>query len=328
MTNEVWVFSGHGSQWSGMGRRLLEEAAFAEVVDVLEPVFAREIGFSPRAVLTGGDLGGVDRVQSLIFAMQVGLAALLRDRGAAPAAVIGHSVGEVAAVVTGGALSLEEGARLVCRRSTLLRRAAGKGAMVMVALPFAEVEARLRGRADAVAAIAAAPAATVVAGRPRTVDALIALWRAEGVGTFRVRSDVAFHSPHMDPLLDDLVKAGADLRPRNYAVPVYSTVLPDPRTPPAADGAYWAANLRNPVRLVAAVTAAVEDGLRSFLEVSPHPVVTHSISRTLAELGVTDGFVSGTLRRHKPEAETLDAVLNRLADRAPRPAEQRLSSNA
>ncbi|MFF4412794.1 acyltransferase domain-containing protein [Streptosporangium sp. NPDC001559] len=316
MNSEVWVFSGHGSQWPGMGRELLEEPAFAKVIDALEPIFLREVGFSPRRVLTEGSLDRVDRVQTMIFAMQVGLVELLREQGAEPAAVIGHSVGEIAAAVTAGALSIEDGARLICRRSLLLRRVAGQGAMVMVTLPFDEVERRLTGHADAAAVIASAPAATVVAGSPQVIGQLTRSWKEEGIGTFHLASDVAFHSSHMDPLLNDLLAATADLAPRAYEVPVYSTALPDPRTTPAADGAYWAANLRNPVRLVAAVSAAVADGHRRFLEISPHPVVAHSIARTLTELGVEDGVVIGTLRRNKPQMQALDSALKTLAARA------------
>jgi 6-methylsalicylic acid synthase len=307
--NTVWLFSGHGSQWPGMGAALLDEPAFAKTIDTLEPIFLEEIGFSPRETLAERDLEGVDRIQTMIFAMQVGLAELLRSRGAEPAAVIGHSVGEIAAAVTAGALSLPDGARLICRRSRLLRRAAGRGAMLMAMLSFAETERRLDGRGDAVAAIAAAPSATVVAGTPEATAELARAWRADGVGILQVASDVAFHSPQMDPLAADLATAAADLRPGGYAVPVYSTVLADPRATPAADGAYWAANLRKPVRLVTAITAAVEDGHRSFLEISPHPVVTHSVVKTLAELGVTDGFVRGTLIRNRPQLPALETAL-------------------
>jgi 6-methylsalicylic acid synthase len=302
-----------------MGVPLLAESPFEAAIDAMEPIFEAELGFSPRLTLTSGDIEGVDRIQTMIFAMQVGLAALLRARGAAPAAVIGHSVGEIAAAVVAGALSLHDGAVLICRRSRLLRRVAGNGAMVMVMLPFEDVERQLGGRTDAVAAIASAPAATVAAGTPESIAELAESWRAAGVGIRQVASDVAFHSPHMDPLLDDLKAAAAGLRPRPYTVPVYSTVLPDPRTTPTADGTYWAANLRNPVRLAAAVTAAAEDGHRAFLEISPHPVVAHSVSQTLTGLGIDDAFVSGTLRRKRPQLETLEAALAALSGHAADP---------
>ncbi len=310
----VWVFSGHGSQWTGMGQELLAERPFARVFDDLERVFAEEIGFSPRQAVLDGDFKTVDRIQAMIFAMQMGLVAMLRSGGACPGAVIGHSVGEIGAAVTAGALSLADGARLICRRSALLRRVAGQGAMAMVMLPFAEVAARLVGHGDLNASIASSPAATVVSGTPQAVDELITGWRDDGIGVLRVASDVAFHSPQMEPLLAGLRAAAADLKPQDYAVPVYSTALPQPRAVPSADGAYWAANLRNPVRLVAAVTAAAQDGYRQFLEISPHPVVAHSITKTLEALMISDGHVTVTLRRGRPQIPAVRGALAGVTD--------------
>jgi 6-methylsalicylic acid synthase len=306
----VWVFSGHGSQWSGMGRELLvKEPAFAEVIDAIDPIFRQEIGFSPRRVLEEGDLGGVDQIQPLIFTMQVGLAAVWRRNGVRPDAVIGHSVGEIAAAVTAGVFTLEEGARLVCRRSLLLRRAAGNGAMIMVNLPFDEAKRRLGTLDSAVAAISASPTSTVIAGDIPAVAVLAELWRTEDLMVRRVDSDVAFHSHHMDPLLADLAAAAGDLNPVAPTVRLYSTALEDPRSTAPRDGRYWATNLRQPVRFAAAITAAVEDGYRAFVEVSAHPVVAHSITETLADLGAEDCFVAHSLRRGKPEVETLTANL-------------------
>jgi len=301
----VFVFSGHGSQWAGMGRELLAEPAFAAVLDELEPVFTAEIGFSPRDVLASGELTGVDRIQPMIFAMQVGLAELLRGYGVTPHAVIGHSVGEIAAAATVGALSRADAARLVCRRSALLRRVAGRGAMALVQLPFADTAQRLSDRSDVVAAIASSPGATVISGDPAAVTEVLGTWLAEGIPARRVASDVAFHGPHMDPLLADLTDAAAGLVPTVPAVRMYPTALDDPRATPRYDGTYWAANLRNPVRLAQAVQAAAADGYRAFLEISPHPVVTHSVLETLASHGWEDVFVGASLRRDRPELATL-----------------------
>ncbi|MFC5146729.1 type I polyketide synthase [Streptomyces aureoversilis] len=302
----VWVFSGHGSHWSGMARELLaNNAVFAEVIDRLEPVFRTELGFSPRQAVVSGDFEAVDRAQSMIFAVQVALAEVWRSYGHRPAAVIGHSVGEIAAAVVAGALSLEDGARLSGRRSSLLRRVAGKGAMAMAGLPFEEVAARLEGNAAVCAAIASSPASAVVSGDAEAVAALVRDWGADGVPVRSVNSDVAFHSAHMDPLTEGLREALAELRPRTPQVPLYSTALDDPRAQVRHDARYWVANLRNPVRLAQAVAAAVEDGHRRFLEVSPHPVVSHSIGETLAHLDVTGGHVAHTLRRNQPELRTL-----------------------
>ncbi|MFE9881063.1 acyltransferase domain-containing protein [Streptomyces sp. NPDC005784] len=302
----VWVFSGHGAQWIGMGRELLErEPVFSAVLDEIEPVFLEEIGFSPRQVLLDGDLVDVDRIQPMIFAMQVALSAVWRSRRLRPSAVIGHSVGELAAAVEAGILSLLDGSRLICRRSVLLRRVAGRGAMVMVGLPFDEVAARLAGRADVSAAIAASPGSTVAAGGVEAVAAVAAEWEAQGLTVRRVASDVAFHSAHMDPLLDELRRAAHDLALNEPVIPVYSTALADPRGTAPRDGDYWAANLRNPVRFGSAVQAAAEDGHRAFLEISAHPVVAHSIVETLSESGVEDVVVAHSLRRNKPELEIL-----------------------
>jgi 6-methylsalicylic acid synthase len=310
----VWVFSGHGSQWAGMGRELeATEPEFARVLDELEPVFVEEIGFAPRQALLEDNLRGVDRIQPLIFAMQTGLAAVWQSHGVRPAAVIGHSVGEIAAAVTAGVFGLADGARLICRRSALLRRAAGKGAMVLVRLPMRLVQERLGDRTDVVAAIEASPVLTVVAGDPPGVRRLTGQWRAEGVPVLTVGSDVAFHSPQMDPLLDGLAAAVRDLVPARPAVPIYTTALSDPRADVVRDSSYWVANLRNPVRLATAVAAAAEDGHRVFLEVSPHPVVASSIMETLSGAGVEDAFVTGTLRRNQPEHATLLASLKALS---------------
>ncbi|CAL9327164.1 type I polyketide synthase [Streptomyces sp. SudanB182_2057] len=306
----VWVFSGHGSQWIGMGRELLEsEPAFDAALEQLDPVFVEETGRSARDLIRSDDQSDVEHVQMMIFVMQVGLAAVWRSYGVTPDAVIGHSVGEIAAAVACGALSPEDGARLSCRRSRLLRKVAGAGAMAMTDLPFATVCERLADRTDAVAAIAASPVSTVISGSPDAVEALIAQWSEDGVQLRRVSSDVAFHSPQMDALVDELAAAAADLSPRQPAVPMYRTALPDPRSAAALDGSYWASNLRNPVLLADATVAAVEDGYRAFLEVSPHPVVAHSIRETLAEQDLDNGFVGHTLRRNSPERTSLLTAL-------------------
>ncbi len=306
--NPVWVFSGHGAQWAGMGRELLaDEPVFAAAIDRLGPVYAKELGVTPREVLGAGTLGSVDIVQSMLFAVQIGLAEVWRHHGVRPGAVIGHSVGEIAAAVTAGVLTEEDGARLVCRRSALLRGAAGKGAMIMVDRPFDEVRTRIGTDTTLCAAIAAAPSSTVVAGDVPAVERAAETWAGQGWTVRRIDSDVAFHSPHMDGPAAELAAAVAGLDAREPRVPLYLTATDDPRARRRQDASYWADNLRNPVRFHQAVQAAVEDGHRLFLEISAHPVVSHSVTEAVAAL--PGALVTPSLRRDKPEKATLLASL-------------------
>ncbi|RWA15125.1 hypothetical protein MBRU_10925 [Mycolicibacterium brumae DSM 44177] len=301
----VWVFSGHGSQWPQMGAELLAgEPAFARVIDEIEPIYQSELGFSPRAALAAGDLGDTDRIQALTFAVQVGLAAVLRERGLSPAAVIGHSVGEVAACVTAGVFDLAQGAAVACYRARGFRRVQGAGAMAMVSAGFDEVRARLADRTDVVAAISSSPTATVISGERAAVADISEQWSGDGLAVRRVNTNVAFHSPAMSELTGELSRLVATLPPgRPAATPLYTTALADPRSTAQRGPQYWATNLAGRVRFAEAVTAAAEDGHRLFLEVSAHPVVAHSVSETLLHLGIEDYAVTGTLRRDGSSAD-------------------------
>ncbi|MCP2336079.1 type I polyketide synthase [Actinomadura rupiterrae] len=309
-TGPVWVFSGHGAQWSGMGRELLrDEPVFAAALDDLAEVFREEMGWTPREALEEGGPWTAAHVQALTFAMQIGLAEVWRARGVAPAAVIGHSVGEIAAAVVAGTLDRHEAARFACRRATALRRIEGRGGMALVGLTADEVRERLGDRTDVVAAIDAAPASTVISGDHDPVAELAETWKAEGIPVWKVDSDIAFHSPHVLDVLDEVAHAAGQMLPRPAEIPLYSTTLADPRGPDERDAGYWADNLRRPVRFTQAVAAAVEDGHTLFLEISSHPVVAHSITETLDDLGVEDGASVPSLRRDKPERETLARAL-------------------
>jgi 6-methylsalicylic acid synthase len=304
-TDPVWVFSGHGAQWSGMGRELLaDEPVFAAAIDALEPVYQEELGYSPRRAIEEGDWDCVVRVQAMTFAVQVALADLWRARGLRPGAIIGHSVGEISAAVAAGALERTEAARFACRRARVVGRAAGQGGMTMVALPFEQASKRLAGRDDLVAAIAASPGWSVLSGTVPALRDIEERWAAEGITFRQVGTDVPFHSPFMDPLLHDVREAARSLTCTAPTVPLYSSVTEDPRSALPRDGGYWAAMLRDPVRFTHAIEAAAADGHRLFVEISSHPIVSHSISDILEHLGV-NGAVAHSLRRGKPELETL-----------------------
>lgn len=288
----VWVFSGHGSQWAGMCRGLLDrDPEFTRVVDALEPLVAEESGFSLRETLSRPEVvTGFDRVQPVVFAVQLGLAAMWRSHGVEPAAVIGHSMGEVAAAVASGALSVEDGVRVICRRSRLILRTAGRGLMASVALGRAEVERLLAEQEvrGVTVAVVASPENTVVGGDADRIRSLAEEWDARGVGIRVVEVDVASHTAHMDPLLPDLADALAEVSGRPPATAFYSTVTDDPRAPSGFGAAYWSDNLRRVVRFADAVRAAAEDGHRLFVELGPHPVLAHPVQATLSAHGHGD----------------------------------------
>ncbi|MFJ7048039.1 3-oxoacyl-ACP reductase FabG [Streptomyces sp. NPDC101112] len=306
----VFVFSGQGAQWPGMARELLtEDAAFAEAIDALDPLVREESGFSVREVLAEGAataLDPTDVMQPVLFSVHVALAASLRARGVEPAAVVGHSMGEVAAAVVAGALTLEDGVRVTCRRSRLMKGLSGRGAMAVVSADPEEVTRFVAGHGldrEVTVAIRLSPSATVVSGDRDAVESLMAAWQAEGVKALPVNIDVACHSPQVDEILDELAAQLADIRPRTPRVPLYSTVTPGRATP--MDARYWVDNLRQPVLLSEAVRLAARDGHEVFVEVSPHPVLVGPIGATLRSLDIAEAVVRPTLRR---EEHPLDAL--------------------
>lgn len=308
----VWVFSGQGSQWAAMGAELLAaEPAFAARVAQLEPLIAAESGFSVTEAMSAPEtVTGIDRVQPTIFAMQVALAAAMGSYGVRPGGVIGHSMGEAAAAVVAGALSLEDGVRVICRRSRLMCRLSGGGAMASVELPAQQVRDELtaRGISDVVVSVFASPESTVIGGATDTVRELVAAWEARDVMAREVAVDVASHSPQVDAILADLADALAELSPMEPTVPYYSATLESPRTRPSFDARYWVDNLRQPVRFAAAVQAALEDGMRVFAEPAPHPLLMRAVEQTANSGGVSIHAVAA-MRRDQPQPYGLRGFL-------------------
>ncbi|MDQ1005523.1 acyl transferase domain-containing protein [Streptomyces sp. V4I23] len=310
----VWVFSGHGSQWVGMGRDLLDhDPVFADAIAEVDPLVVAESGFSPYEWLKSGiEATRVDQVQPLIFTMQVALARVLRARGVEPSAVVGHSMGEVAAAVVAGGLDLRDGVKVICRRSLqcVAQSEAGTGAMGVVELAAEQVRTEVESLSEVDVAMVAAPRLTVISGSSEHVLRLVTGWQARGIAARMVAVDFASHCTLTAPLARALGESLHDLRPLSPTVPFYTTVLPDPRTVPVFDAAYWTANMRDPVRAADATRALVADGYQIFQEISPHPVATQPLTETLEHLGVGDvTVVLPTLRAKQDGLEALNGVL-------------------
>jgi acyl transferase domain-containing protein len=261
----VFVFPGQGSQWFGMGRSLLErEPVFRAVVERCDRAMRQYGDWSLVGELTAPDVARsrfheIDIIQPALFAIQVALVALWRSWGVEPQAVVGHSMGEVAAACVAGALSLEDAARVICHRSRLVRRVAGKGAMAAVELSMDEARGVLVGYEDRVSiATSNSPTSTVLSGDPAALEAILDRLRRRDIFCGMVKVDFASHSPQMDPLRADLVQALEGLRPRSVSTPIYSTLTAMVSGGVEFDARYWARNLREPVLFSAAVNACWE----------------------------------------------------------------------
>jgi polyketide synthase 12 len=301
----VFVFPGQGAQWAGMAAGLLDSSpVFAAEIAACGQALARYTDWNLEDVLRGADgappLERVDVVQPALFAVMAGLAALWRCYGVEPAAVVGHSQGEIAAAYVAGGLSLDDAARVVALRSKLIgQRLAGRGGMVSVALPADQVQEQLEPYAGRVSVAAVnGPAAVVVSGDPGALDELLAGWEAEEVRAKRVPVDYASHSAQVEEIRDELLGQLAPVAPRSGQIPFCSAAEGRFLDTTALDEDYWYRNLRGQVGFEPAVRALAESGMDCFIEVSPHPVLAMAVQETAAA-AAEEGRVAvvGSLRR-------------------------------
>jgi acyl transferase domain-containing protein/NADPH:quinone reductase-like Zn-dependent oxidoreductase/thioesterase domain-containing protein/acyl carrier protein len=302
----VFVFPGQGSQWAGMAAGLLDSSpVFAEEFRACADALAPWIDWSCEDALRGSadapSLERVDVVQPLLWAVMVSLAALWRAHGVEPAAVIGHSQGEIAAAAVAGALSRPDAAKVVALRSLALRQIAGSGGMLSVQLRQDELERRLEPWGDGLSVAAVnGPNAVVVSGELAALDEVEQALTADGVTVRRLPVDYAAHSAQVEPLRQELEAAVGTPVAASSGVAFFSTVDGERHDPADLDREYWYHNLRKPVRFDQGARAALAWGARLFVEVSPHPVLTMSVQDTIDEVGA-DAVTFGTLRRDQDE---------------------------
>jgi acyl transferase domain-containing protein/acyl carrier protein len=311
----VFVFPGQGSQWVGMGRQLLEkETVFREALERCEQAMhPHVVDWSLLGQLTAPEdqsrLNEIDVIQPTLFAIQVALAALWRSWGIEPDAVVGHSMGEVAAAHVAGALSLEDAAQIICRRSQLLKQVSGQGAMAVVGLSIEQAQAALAGYEQRLSvAVSNSPRSTVLSGDPAALESVLQQLRAENVFCRLVKVDVASHSPQMDSLRPDLLRALEGLRPQPSALPMISTVTGEMAAGANLDAKYWTRNLRQPVLFSTAVQRLLKDGHSVFVEISPHPVLLSAVDEMLRDANVEGHSVPSLLREEDEQATLLGSL--------------------
>ncbi|WP_159028673.1 acyltransferase domain-containing protein, partial [Kitasatospora sp. MY 5-36] len=297
----VFVFPGQGSQWAGMGRRLLAESAvFAEALGEVDKALTSYVDWSLLDVVNqvpgAASLERVDVVQPVSFAVNVGLARLWASLGVVPDAVVGHSQGEIAAAHVAGILSLDDAAAVVALRSQAIARGlAGRGGMVSVGLPRERVASALPDGVE-VAAVNG-PSSVVVAGDPAALDTLVTGYEEQGVRVRRIPVDYASHTSHVESIEAELAELLGSVKPQPAAIPFLSTVESRWLEGPELDAGYWYRNLRQTVRFAEAVDTLAAAEYRAFVEVSAHPVLAHGIVEALEAASVREAAVTGTLRR-------------------------------
>ena len=317
-TRPVFVLSGMGPQWWGMARGLLTAGGtFARVANEIDTIFKSLAGWSLVEELLRDEsesrVSSTRIAQTGNFLVQVGLAAELAELGIQPAAIVGHSVGEVSAAYLSGMLSLRDAITVSFHRARLQARQAGTGSMLAVGLPEATVRERIADLQGVEIAAVNSPAGVTLAGDSEPIERLAAQLTEEGAFNRLLRVEVPYHSHLMDPILDELRDALAHITPGQPRIPLYSTVT-GRRVDGAGepwDAAYWLGNVRQSVRFADAIGALIDDGFRAFLEVGPHPVLSGNVREILSSRGET-GTSIPTLSRDQEDARSVRQTLAEL----------------
>ena len=298
----AFVYTGNGSQWAGMGRDALRtnapfRAAFADLDEQLAP----GLGWSITARLASDDLADTLRhaavAQPLLFAIQVATVSALRSFGLRPSAHVGHSAGEVAASWGSGALSLEQACHVITQRSLLQDATHGLGGMATLAIGQTAAESLIAGIDPLLAVAAVNGASTVTIGGPvGAIELLEDAARDLRIHCCRLDLDYAFHSPLMEPIRLPLLAALDGLSSAEPRDALISTVTGEKVGAAELNADYWWRNVRYPVRFGDAIDRLIGDGVRTFLEIGPQPMLQHYLRDALNRAGEA-GRVIATLSR-------------------------------
>jgi acyl transferase domain-containing protein/NAD(P)-dependent dehydrogenase (short-subunit alcohol dehydrogenase family)/acyl carrier protein len=313
----VFVFTGMGPQWWAMGRQLYQsEPVFRSAVQRCDEEFRAVAGWSIVDALLADEsasrMSETEIAQPANFVVQVGLTELWKSWGVVPEAIVGHSVGEVAAAYVSGALSLADAITVSYHRSRLQQTAAGRGAMMAAGIGPEQAEEMLAPFAGRISIAAVNSAnSTTLSGDPDALQELSQILQSNNTFCRFLRVNVAYHSHHMDPLRDEVMSSLASLNPRLPEIPLYSTVTGERADMLPFDAQYWWENVRQPVVFGKALETLIGDGYNMFLEVGPNPVLAASISEGLANSG-KEGSVHCSLRRGDAEMPRMLTSLGEL----------------
>ncbi len=298
----VFVFSGNGAQWAGMGRDAIAgnarfREALTEVDALLRPLLDWSVVELLESITDQAEIARTDIAQPLIFAVQVATVAALREQGIEPGATVGHSIGEIAAAWAAGALTLADAAHLVVARSRQQQRTAGLGRMAVLGLGIDEAKAAFAelGAELEIAGVNASRSLTIAGPLAELKKIEAVAKKRRWVFTF-LDLDYAFHTSFMEVIKDEVIASLADLRPMTPRIPFVSTVTATAIAGPDLDAHYWWLNIREPVRFSDAVRRLIDDGSTVFLEIGPHPVLQSYLRDALQTAGVP-GKCLGTLTR-------------------------------
>lgn len=307
----VFVYSGMGPQWWGMGRELARrESVFRDALAEVDALIQAQAGWSLRDAL-GADEAGSRVAETAVaqpanLALQVALTRLLAHWGIVPGAVVGHSIGEVAAAWSCGALSLADAVTVALRRSQYQQTLAGTGGgMLAVGLTFEGASNLLHDYPSVAIAAINAPRSLTLSGPVSDLEVIAAELDRYEVFQRRLQVEIPYHSPAMEAIREPLCAGLADIQPRAPRLPWYSTVQGALQTLPC-DAHYWWKNVREPVRFQTAVECLADDGFQGFLEVGPHPVLQPSLREILIRR--PGCWSASTLHRKQPESAAMLAA--------------------
>jgi phthiocerol/phenolphthiocerol synthesis type-I polyketide synthase C len=311
----AFIYTGNGAQWAGMGSQLLTDPVFKTAVREVDALFSRYVDYSLEAELAAqngeGRYARTEIAQPALFALQVGVTAMLRRRGLVPVAVAGHSVGEVAAAWACGALSLAAAVSVIHHRSALQGTTRGSGNMT--ALNVGERRARELlqdlGLAETISIAGVnSPTGVTIAGAAADLDRVERSLAGRDIALKRLDLDYAFHSPAMDGLFLELRRALAHLEPEEATIPFYSTVSGAQLSGKSLDADYWWRNVREPVLLERTIGGMLQEGINIYVEVGPHSSLRRYLLESLDAKGVTGRVISTGIRGDDSPARIYSAA--------------------